>query len=153
MRYDRPATLAIATLLAVGIGCGNREPRPEAVPVDKVNCARCGMLVSSEPQSAERVAAGEETLFYDDIGCLATDATPSAKLGSRFVHVDGGGWTAAEKAFYARPGDVSTPMGYGVVAFTDSARAAARDREGKARTWQDLVRELAAERPATGEKR
>jgi hypothetical protein len=152
MRYDRPASLAITALLAVGIGCANRDPRPEAVPVDKVNCARCGMLVSSEPQSAERVAAGEETLFYDDIGCLATDATPSARLGARFVHLEGGGWAAAEKAFYARPADASTPMGYGVVAFADAGRAAARDRQRRSRTWEELVRELSAERPAAGER-
>jgi hypothetical protein len=40
-------------------------------------------------------------------------------------------------------------MGYGVVAFTSREKAAARDRQGKARTWRDLVAEIAAERPGT----
>lgn len=101
------------------------------------------MMVSSEPQSAEWVVPGEETRFYDDIGCLATDAPPHAQRGALFVHVDGARWARAESAFYARPPDQSTPMGYGFVAFTDRREAAARDRQGKAHTWEELVRELA----------
>jgi copper chaperone NosL len=120
------------------------------VPVDKVNCARCGMMISSETQSAEWVAAGEETRFYDDIGCLATDAWSAGEGGARFVHADGARWAPAESVFYARPANVSTPMGYGVVAFSSREEAAARDRQGRARAWSDLAAELRSEPAATG---
>jgi copper chaperone NosL len=106
------------------------------------------MVVSREAQSAEWVVPGEETRFYDDIGCLATDSR-QAMGGARFVHADGG-WAAAETVFFARPPGESTPMGYGIVAFQSREQAAARDPRGKARTWKDLVAELAAERPGTG---
>jgi hypothetical protein len=107
------------------------------------------MVISREAQSAQWVVPGEETRFYDDIGCLATDSWPEATGGARFVHADGG-WAAAETVFYARPPGESTPMGYGVVAFQSREQAAARDPRGTARTWGDLVAELAAERPGTG---
>jgi hypothetical protein len=106
MRLRAPIVrLAVTCLLAFALSCGRRAPAPEAVPVDRVNCARCGMMISSERQSAEWVA---------------------------------------------RPPDESTPMGYGVVAFADRAVAATRDREGQARTWQELVRELGPEPPGSG---
>jgi copper chaperone NosL len=139
---------AVALVASLAPSCGRRSPAPEPVPVGRVNCARCSMVISREAQSAQWVVPGEETRFYDDIGCLATDSWQAATGGARFVHADGG-WVAAETVFYARPPGESTPMGYGVVAFTSREEAAARDRAGKARTWGDLVAELAAEPPGT----
>lgn len=151
MRLRAPIVrLAVTCLLAFALSCSRRPPAAEPVPVGRVNCARCGMMISSERQSAEWVAPGEETRFYDDIGCLAADARTLPGGGVRFVHVTGARWAPAENAFYARPPDESTPMGYGVVAFADRAAAAARDREGRARTWQELVRELGPEPPGSG---
>jgi copper chaperone NosL len=92
------------------------------------------MLVSSEQESAQWVAAGEETRFYDDIGCLATDRSAPSARNARFVHAEGS-WLPAERAFFARPPGVSTPMGYGFVAFADRGRAANRDRQGRALDW------------------
>lgn len=126
------------------VGCADRPLAPERVPVDQVTCARCGMLISREPDSAEWVAAGEETRFYDDIGCLATDDWTPRGRNLRFVHVDGR-WMSADDVFFARPADASTPMGYGVVAFEDAQKAASRDRGGRARRWNELVSELRAE--------
>ena len=54
-------------------GCTARASGPEPLPVDRVNCARCGMLISSDANSAEALAPDTETRFYDDIGCLASD--------------------------------------------------------------------------------
>lgn len=144
------ARLAVAFLVPLALSCGRRAPEPETVPVDRVNCARCGMMISSEPQSAQWVVPGEETRFYDDIGCLAADDRPRAEGGARFVHVDRARWARVETAFYARPADESTPMGYGVVAFSSRADASARDRQGRARTWEELAAELAAEGRGNG---
>jgi copper chaperone NosL len=133
--------MAAALLLLLVAGCANRPIEPEAVPVDQVTCARCGMLVSSEPDCAQWVASGEETRFYDDIGCLATDDWAPSGRNSRFVH-GGGRWLPVERAYFGRPRDESTPMGYGIRAFPDRARAASRDRDGRAWTWAELVSEL-----------
>ena len=122
-------------------GCGDRALRPEPVPVGRAACTRCGMLVSREDQAAEWIAAGEEPRFYDDIGCLATDGWRPPGRSARFVHA-GRTWSLAESLFYARPPDASTPMGYDVVAFATREQAASRDREGRARSWEELTREL-----------
>jgi copper chaperone NosL len=102
------------------------------------------MLVSREDQSAEWIAAGEEPRFYDDIGCLATDGWKPPGRSARFVHA-GRTWFPAETAFYARPPDASTPMGYDINAFATREEAALRDREGRARSWNELVQELRAQ--------
>ena len=78
--------------------------------MDRVTCARCGMLVSSEADSAQWVASGEEARFYDDIGCLATDDWSPSGRSARFVHA-GGRWVPAEGALFARPRMASSPMG------------------------------------------
>jgi len=105
------------------------------------------MLVSRGDQSAEWIAEGEEPRFYDDIGCLATDPWSAPGRNARFVHV-GRTWAPAETSFFARPPGTSTPMGYGVAAFATREEAASRDREGRARTWQELVRGLRAPLPS-----
>ena len=145
-RISAVSSFAAALVASLSLSCGRRSPAPEPVPVGQVNCARCSMVISREAQSAQWVVPGEETRFYDDIGCLATDSWPQAEGGARYVHADGG-WAAAETVFYARPPGESTPMGYGVVAFQSREQAAARDQRGRVRTWGDLVAELAAERP------
>jgi len=136
-----------AVLLLALVGCGQRALRPEPVPVGQVACTVCGMLVSREDQSAEWIAEGEEPRFYDDIGCLATDPWKASGRSARFVHV-GRSWFPAESVFYARPAALTTPMGYGVAAFATREAAAASDPAGRARTWQDLARELGAARTA-----
>jgi hypothetical protein len=107
------------------------------------------MLVSREDQSAEWIAEGEDSRFYDDIGCLATDPWSAPGRSTRFVHV-GRSWSPAETAFYGRPSSPSTPMGYGVAAFATWEEAASLDREGRARTWQELVQELRHPVPGAG---
>jgi hypothetical protein len=135
----RELTLAIVASLAVA--CGARDLAPEPLRVDRVHCATCGMLVSRERDAAQAVFPDEDTRFYDDIGCLARDRA----LGTRarlYVQADGGsGWLAAEQAAFARPAGHETPMGYGLAAFGDAAKARAADREGQARRWADVLAE------------
>jgi copper chaperone NosL len=101
------------------------------------------MLISSLDHAAQAVAPGEEPRFYDDRGCLATDAA-SLPAGSRlFVQLDGGaGWIDAAEAFFAFPADARTPMGYGVTAFPTESDAARADRDGRALRWADVLDRL-----------
>ena len=121
-------------------GCANRELSPEPVPLDRVECARCRMLISSDSGGGEIVSATEATRFYDDIGCLAGDSRARQGSARAFVRVAGGQWTDARAASYAEPADARTAMGSGIAAFATAAAARAADRAGRALTFDEIVR-------------
>jgi nitrous oxide reductase accessory protein NosL len=136
-------------LSAIAIGCAARVPSPEPLPLDRVECAHCGMLISSERGSGEVVSVDGDTRFYDDIACLAADwaAHAQAARGARaFVRVPGGAWAEATAAAYARPGSARTAMGSGLAAFASAGDAQAADESGRALTFDEVLR-------LSGEKR
>jgi nitrous oxide reductase accessory protein NosL len=98
------------------------------------------MLISSDANGGEIVSATDDTRFYDDIGCLASD-WPAHRANARaFVRVAGGRWSEAAAASYAQPSAIETPMGSGIAAFATDAEARAADRRGRALTFDDVVR-------------
>lgn len=128
------ALLSAAVILSA---CARRIA-PEPLPLDRYNCARCGMMISEIADAAQYVSEREETRFYDDLGCAAEDAGRVPIRGKFFVRADGGTkWIAAEEAFFARTGE-RTPMGHGFFAFSTEAQAKARDAKGRALRWADL---------------
>lgn len=130
------APLAAAALLAA---CA-RDIAPEPLPLDRYNCARCGMMISEIADAAQYVSPRDETRFYDDLGCAAEDAGRVPIRGKFFVRADGGTkWVAAEDAFFAKTGE-RTPMGHGYFAFSTESQAKARDAQGRALRWADLPR-------------
>jgi hypothetical protein len=132
----RPAAAFVA--VAVLLGACARGIAPEALPLDRYNCARCGMMISGIADAAQYVSPREETRFYDDLGCAAADAGHLPIRGRLFVCADGGSkWIAAADAFYATTGERS-PMGYGFFAFSTEAQARARDARGRALRWSDV---------------
>lgn len=103
------------------------------------------MLISSAANAAEALAPGEETRFYDDIGCLASDPAAGRPGVRRFVQeADAAGWLDADAAYFAFSESVSTPMAHGVLAYASEPKARAADRDGRARTWADVVRSMEA---------
>jgi hypothetical protein len=129
--------LSIAALLLAS--CGGTHGGPEPVPVDRVNCARCGMLVSSDANAAQSRVPGEATRFFDDIGCLAVDTHSRAGGTVRYVRLASGDWESVEAASFAISHGTRTPMDYGVLAFDRQDEAKAVDRDGKTRAWRDVV--------------
>jgi hypothetical protein len=80
------------------------------------------MLISTERGSAQIVSSGEDTRFYDDVGCLAADWAAHSNRAHAFVRV-GNGWVDASTAAFVRSTDARTAMGSGVVAFASAADA------------------------------
>lgn len=133
--------LGLATLLLLAAAC-QRALLPQPIPLDRVNCARCAMLVSDTASGAEVVFTDSDPLYYDDVGCLASAEIKTGEPFELWVEVDGGSsWKKAREAFYAKPADSRTPMGYGVIAFSSSEKARARDKEGRAWSWKEIQRE------------
>jgi len=134
------------------MGCAARVSSPVPLPLDRVECARCGMLISSERGSGEVLLPDGDTRFYDDIACLAADWTVRLRSdqalrrhasrpasAQAFVRLANGKWSDVHDASYAEPADVRTAMGSGLAAFATIAEAQAADREGRALTFDDVV--------------
>jgi hypothetical protein len=101
------------------------------------------MLISTTANAAEALVQGEDARFYDDIGCLAKDPTALGASTERFVRLaNRTGWAATESAWFALAPGANTPMAHGVFAFATEAEARAGDRAGRARKWDEIVREM-----------
>src|SRR5262249_47278150 len=130
-----------AVSLPLAIAC-RRSLEPRTIPVDRVSCSNCGMLISSVANAAEAVFSDSDPRYYDDVGCMASDRISMREPFDLWVEVDGGtGWKRAREAYFARPADARTPMGYGVLAFSSLEKARARDREGRVWSWQEIQQE------------
>jgi nitrous oxide reductase accessory protein NosL len=127
-------------------GCTLQARSPEPVPIDRVECARCRMLISTDTGTAEIVSPGEETRFYDDVGCLAAEWPARAGRGRAFVRVASGRWIEAGSAFYAQAESIRTAMASGFGAFATSTDASGADRAGRSLTFDDVVRLTGAAR-------
>ena len=127
------------------MGCAKRSLSPEPLPLDRVECARCRMLISTEGGGGEIVSATEDTRFYDDVGCLAADWEAQRGDARAYVRV-GDGWTDVQAASFAQPADARTAMGSGLVAFAAAGEARTADRAGRALTFGEIVRMSGARR-------
>jgi copper chaperone NosL len=140
IHWIRKAGIACAI---AAVSCGATSLEPQALPLDRVECSRCGMLISQMQHAAQAVVPGGEARFYDDRGCLAADA-PSLPAGARlFAQLHGGsGWIDVAEASFAFPASYQTPMSYGLTAFRTAAEAANADRNGHSVRWGEVVRQL-----------
>jgi hypothetical protein len=132
---------AVSVLMAgaLTIGCASRSLTAQPLPVDRVECARCRMLISNDRTGGQIVSASEDVRFYDDIGCLAADWRTHHEGARAFVRIDGE-WVEADSLAFAQPLNARTAMGSGIEAFAAPDAARAADRDGRALTFSDLVR-------------
>jgi copper chaperone NosL len=128
------------------VGCTLQARSPEPVPIDRVECAHCRMLISTAAGGGEIVARGEDTRFYDDIGCLAAEWPAKRDRAHAYVRVAGGRWSEAQAAFYAQSDSVQTAMASGFAAFETNADARVADRAGRALSFDDVIRLTGAAR-------
>ena len=107
------------------IACGAEAPGPAALDTRNERCRSCHMAVSDAHTAGQIVAPGEEPLFFDDIGCLASYLAGLTRLPERarvFVadhHTKA--WISADAAVYTRVSSLDTPMGSHLVAHVDAA--------------------------------
>ena len=135
----------IAVLLST-ISCAAQARSPEPVPLDRVECSRCRMLISTEQGGGQIVSADAETRFYDDVACLAADWSTHRDHATAYVRLGSGAWSEAKDASFARPAGTQTPMGSGLVAFATIAEARATDAGGSVLGWTEIVARTGAER-------
>ncbi len=125
--------IAVWLVLAASAGCDRREVAgPPELKLGRQECAHCGMLINEDRCSSsllvERGDRREHALF-DDIGCMldfSHDDHHDARVVECFVHdYPTRTWRASKDMLFlvASSEQVTTPMGSGIVAFSDRAAA------------------------------
>ena len=121
--------LGVVLLLACG-DVGPTGPPDLKLAVDV--CDRCRMIIS-EPRYATVGRSHEGEVRFDDLGCAEAYF---ASLGHEqvswrvWVHDFAvGGWVSTEDAWIVEDRRVTTPMGYGLLAFADKGLAQAHGAE------------------------
>jgi copper chaperone NosL len=126
--------ILMAAVAAIAIGCAS-SAAPVEVRLGEDACAQCRMTLVSTRTAAQIIAAGEQPVIFDDLGCLREflDSHPQPP-GARVVVVDhySGEWIDAATAVFTKT-TTATPMASGVIAHAGSA---SRDADPAARGGQ-----------------
>ncbi|OGR81988.1 MAG: hypothetical protein A3J74_01860 [Elusimicrobia bacterium RIFCSPHIGHO2_02_FULL_57_9] len=120
-------TTALVALALILAACARPDlTGPPQVAFGRQECARCGMIISEERYAAGYVSETGQSVAYDDVGELLAVLSKQPGLSARAWVRDfnGQGWVRAKEASFVVSPGLATPMGSGMAAFADSARAA-----------------------------
>lgn len=152
-RLVGPVVVLVVAVAVLAGACGGGGDKPPDIAYGRDTCAECHMIIS-EPRfaAAYRTSDGTERKF-DDIGDMVAFGVRQNQLdGSKvWVHdFETEEWLDARTATYVAgdAGAIDTPMGRGVLAFSErsAAEAYASGKAAKVVTWDELV----ANPPAAG---
>jgi copper chaperone NosL len=125
----RLARRLVWAAIAAGVACGE-GPLPPAALDSNEACRHCRMAVSDRGLASQIAARGEETRFFDDLGCLRNHLRHDRTLPSAFtVYVADHRtreWVDARTAVFSRVDAIQTPMGSHWIAH---ASEASRDQD------------------------
>jgi copper chaperone NosL len=127
-RYLRSgAGLLFLLLLLATAACSSAATadQPPEIRYGEDACDHCRMIINEPRFAASYVTDSQETRRFDDIGnMMAHYAQYKENVSAFWVHdYESEEWLRAEDAHYVVSSDLYTPMGHGVVAFDDAARA------------------------------
>ena len=125
--------LFVLSALPFVAGCPGEAPRADAPPDMRYGldpCDRCVMIISEERFACAYVTPAGEARRFDDLGCLTAFLVERPEpVAEVWVHDDETrGWLRGREATYVRTSGI-TPMGTGLVALADPAKARARGSE------------------------
>jgi len=107
-------------------------------------CSFCRMTISEKRYAAELVDRDGNLFKFDDIGCMlrfVRDRNLEGKAAAHFVvDYEQRDWLNGERAYYVKSEAIHSPMGGGLVAFRDRAKAeaCAANLGGKVLSFDDL---------------
>jgi len=110
-------------MVALGLP-GSAESEPMEIP-EGSKCYLCGMKVDVDSQFSAQIVQDGAMLPFCDVGdMLHHYKKQKEKPAELYVRdTENLEWTEAQRAFYVKSGEFSTPMGWGIAAFSDSAEA------------------------------
>ncbi len=147
-----PRTVVAALLLLAGCG-GAPSGGPPEIRYGLEECDYCRMIISQEKSAAAIADEAGTTTRFDDLGCLVDylrDQPANAK--NVWVHdYAGGGWIAAEPAWFVHDPRGLTPMGSGLTAFAmrPDAEAFAGGQGWQVMGWPALLERPSREWPGS----
>ncbi len=143
----RRATVLLVGLALIAAGCSAASATgPPQINYGRDICIECGMVIDDERfAAAYRLPDGTERLF-DDVGGLIIHGRDSGEMAAASVWVhdfESGEWIEAPSAHFVPTLGVTSPMGHGILAFSDLDRATtvAHDLDGEVIGWE-RVKEL-----------
>ena len=88
-------------------------------------CVECGMIISEPRFAASYYTTDGDARHFDDIGGMAVHhAEHQENITQFWVHdFDTEDWIKADQGYFVMSDQVHSPMNYGIVAFSDEARA------------------------------
>jgi hypothetical protein len=110
---------AVFVFASIGIAVATRHPSgpfvpaPRAIHLGEEECAGCRMIVSDARWAAELVRGPDETLVYDDPGCLLRALAKDGSGTAFFTDPETGEWIPASEVRFVTT-TRTTPMGYGL---------------------------------------
>jgi copper chaperone NosL len=118
--------VAAVALLAAACGGSTADAGPPEINYGRDVCVDCNMIISEAKHAAAyRLADGTEKLF-DDVGGMVKHGRASGDFASATVWVhdyETEEWVEVGDAFFVPTLAVTSPMGHGIIAFGDRARA------------------------------
>ncbi|AFM23389.1 putative lipoprotein involved in nitrous oxide reduction [Desulfomonile tiedjei DSM 6799] len=148
MKYKCKEMLILLCVGMAFVSCGGTDPVPVEIYPEEDVCETCRMLITDQRFASECLMKKGRAKKFDDVICMIRYFDMAATLGiakredvrAYFVKdYDSKEWVDARKAHFVKA-NVVTVMGYGVVAFKNSDRAAqfARDFSGQLLTFDGL---------------
>lgn len=129
-RGQRVALLAGLILLSfigffpVSCSSGPNLDEPPEIRYGEDTCDRCAMIINEARYAATYVTVDGQARRFDDIGGMLAYTQETAEDAAVFwVHdFDTEEWLKAGEAYFVKS-DHLTPMGFGIVAFSEQSRA------------------------------
>lgn len=117
--------LLFISLVLIFNGCSeDREIKPAIVKYGQDTCTGCSMIISEVPYSAQYILTDGSVKKFDDIGCMIdyikhTD-NELDMIAAVYVHdYNSNKWIDAKRALFLHSRLIITPMGHGIIAFSN----------------------------------
>jgi copper chaperone NosL len=141
--------ILIASLFLAACTAKTDEPRPPEMFYGQDVCDQCGMVIDEKQYAAATLLTNDEYLKFDDVGEMFEYHMdhPEAQAQAWFVHDYNSAknqrsdkWIRGEGAFYVESQELKTPMGTGIVAFSEreAAEQFAAEWNGKVYTFDEM---------------
>jgi len=117
--------LLLISFILLLFGCSkDREIKPADIKYGQDICTACSMIISEVPYSAQYILTDGNVKKFDDIGCMIDyikrTENELGKISAVFVRdYHSNKWIDAKEAHFLRSTLIITPMGHGIIAFSN----------------------------------